>query len=757
MADPGRDDERGVRIERPAEAAGGSEAAWVALRHGRRLGVARGLRTLGQLNQERGFDCPGCAWPDPSDRSAAEFCENGVKHAAHEATRRRADRDFFAAHTLGSLLDRSDHWLEQQGRLCEPMAVRPGEDRYEPISWEEAFARIAEVLRGLDSPDQAVFYTSGRTSNEAAFLYQLFARSFGTNNLPDCSNMCHESSGTGLTRSIGVGKGTVTLRDFELADLILVMGQNPGTNHPRMLPVLQAAARRGARVVSVNPLREAGLVRFGHPKDPLALLGRSAPIAERFFPVRLGGDQALLQGVMKELLLAEAERPGRVLDWDFLRDKTEGFEALRRHLQALSWEEIEAGSGLPRARIRELAELYAAAERVIVCWAMGLTQHRFGVGNVQDIANLLLLRGQIGRPGAGVCPVRGHSNVQGDRTMGIWERPTAQFLDRLRAEFAFEPPRHHGLDTVGAIRAMERGDVRAFVALGGNFAVATPDASRTHAALRRCDLTVQISTVLNRSHLVVGQEAILLPCLGRTERDEQAGGPQFVTVENSMSQVHRSQGRLPPASRALRSEPAIVAGLARAVLGPENPLPWESFVRDYDAIRERIARVIPGFQDFNRRVRQEGGFLLPNGARTRDFATPSGRARFTAHPLPRIELGPGQLLMMTIRSHDQFNTTVYGHDDRYRGIHGTRRVVLVNAQDLAERGLSDGETVDLVSHFQGARRRARGFRIVRYEIPRGCAASYFPEANELVPVESFAEGSRTPAYKSVAISLEESS
>ncbi|MCZ6464977.1 MAG: FdhF/YdeP family oxidoreductase [Proteobacteria bacterium] len=745
-----------LRVEPATEtgAAGGLGALVSSLRFGAGgMGPVRSLRTLSQINQEGGFDCPGCAWPDPESRSAAEFCENGVKHVSHEATRRRVDPAFFARHAVPALLEQADQWLEAQGRISQPVIKRAGSDHYQALSWEEAFARIARVLNGLDSPDQAIFYTSGRTSNEAAFLYQLFVRSFGTNNLPDCSNMCHESSSTGLSRVIGVGKGTVSLADFDRADLILLLGQNPGSNHPRMLTTLQAAVRRGCRVVSINPLKELGLVRFAHPKDPLAVLGRSTSIADRFLQVRVGGDLALLKGLMKEVLQLEARRPGKVLDWDFIREKTEGFADLRAQLEALSWEEIESQSGVCRAEIREVAELYARAESVIACWAMGLTQHRFGVANVRDVVNLLLLRGQIGRPGAGVCPVRGHSNVQGDRTMGIWERPTPAFLDRLGREFDFEPPTEHGLDTVGAIEAMRDGRARVFFSLGGNFAVATPDTATTQEALRRCELTVQVSTVLNRSHLVTGAEAIILPCLGRTERDDQEGGRQFVTVENSMSVVHRSTGHLPPASEHLKSEPAIVAGLARAVLGESSRIPWEGFAKDYDRIRDRIARVIPGFDDMNERVRRDGGFVLPSGARSRDFETETGRARFTVNPLPRIELEPGQLLMMTIRSHDQFNTTIYSQDDRYRGIHGDRRVVLLHGDEMEERGLTDGSAVDLTSHFEGQTRTVRGFRVVRYEIPCGCAATYFPEANALVPVESFAEGSRTPAFKSVVISI----
>ncbi len=749
-----RDGRPPLRVRRDSKPAAGFGAVRSTFeRVVSQMGVSRGLRTLRRLNQEDGFDCPGCAWPDPAHRSHAEFCENGAKAVAHEATTRRLTPEFFTAWSIPRLLTQSDHWLEAQGRLTQPMIKRSGRDGYEPIAWEDAFVRVAEVLNGLSSPDEAIFYTSGRTSNEAAFLYQLFVRQFGTNNLPDCSNMCHESSSTALTEVIGVGKGTVSLEDFERADAIFVIGQNPGTNHPRMLSALEAARKGGCRIVSVNPLRERGLVRFSDPKSPLGLLGRSTAISDLYLQIRVGGDVALLLGVMKEVLLAEERHPGSVLDWDFIREKTEGFEEFRAALDAVAWGELVEQSGVSRAAMREAAEINTGAERVIACWAMGVTQHKHAVANVQEIVNLLLLRGNIGKPGAGPCPVRGHSNVQGDRTMGICEKPSAGFLDRLASEFDFQPPRDHGLDTVAAIRAMADGRASVFLGLGGNFAVATPDSRYTADALRRCRLTAQISTKLNRSHLVVGDEAIILPCLGRTERDEQAAGPQFVSVENSMSVVHRSQGHLPPASASLRSEPAIVAGLARAALGEANPVPWEELAADYDRIRERIARVVPGFENFNRRIREPGSFVLPSGARTRRFETPSQRAHFTVHALPTIRLATDQYLLMTIRSHDQYNTTIYGFDDRYRGISGDRRVLLLHPDDMRRDGLEPQQQVDLTSHFGGEKRTVCGFRVVPYEVPRRCAATYFPEANPLVPIGSFADGSRTPTYKSIVISV----
>jgi len=734
-------------------AAAGPAAVLSTLEQVRELGLARGLRVLARVNQVDGFDCPGCAWPESLPRKALEFCENGAKAVAHEATTKRVTRDFFARWSVAELAAREDAWLEAQGRLVEPMRLAPGATHYAPISWDDALGLVAAHLHRLASPHEAVFYTSGRTSNEAAFLWQLFARAFGTNNLPDCSNMCHESSGTGLVESIGEGKGTVGLADFGLCDAIFVLGQNPGSNHPRMLTVLQAAKRRGCAIVSINPLRERGLVSFANPQEARGLLGFGTRLADLFVQVRVGGDVALLQGIGKSLLELEDAAPGTVVDRAFIEAHTQGFEAWRAALARRSFDELERSAGISRARMRDVAQLYARSKAVIACWAMGLTQHEHGVANVQELVNLLLLRGNIGRPGAGPCPVRGHSNVQGDRTMGIWERPTPEFLARLGAEFAFEPPAEHGLDTVAAIQALHAGRAKVFVALGGNFAAATPDTPFTHEALRRAELTVQISTTLNRSHLVTGTEALILPALGRTERDTQNGVDQFVTVEDSMRCVHRSQGRLEPAGPELRSEPAIVAAIAHAVLGPDPRVPWRSFASDYDAIRERIARVIPGFEDMNRRVREDGGFVLPSAAAERAFRTGSGRAQFTVQEPPDPALPPGQLWMMTLRSHDQYNTTVYGDDDRYRGIRGERRVVLLHPDEIARAGLEEGQSVDLTSHWRGERRTLRGFRVRAYDLPPGCAATYFPEANALVPVGSFAARSRTPAYKSVPISL----
>ena len=737
--------------------AGGFGALWSTLKEAAaHPGLVQGARLLLKVNQTDGFDCPGCAWPDPAPghRTAFEFCENGAKAVAAESTRRRVTPELFAQWSIPELLGQSDHWLEAQGRLTHPMYKPADAQRYQPITWEEAFAVTARHLNGLASPDEAAFYTSGRTSNEAAFLYQLFVRQFGTNNLPDCSNLCHESSGRGLGTTIGVGKGTVGLADFEQAELILVIGQNPGTNHPRMLTTLEAAAKRGCPIVAINPLREAGLLRFAWPQRPLALLGRGTAIATHYLQVRINGDVALLTGICKAVLAhGGLEAPAAHLDAAFITEHTQGFEAFAAAMAAADWAVIERASGITRAAIEEVAALYVASKATIACWAMGLTQHENAVDNIRMVVNLLMLKGNIGKPGAGACPVRGHSNVQGDRTMGIVERPTTAFLDRLGAHFNFEPPRHHGHDVVETIHAMHAGQVRVLVAMGGNFHSASPDTAYTAEALQRCDLTVQVSTRLNRSHLVTGREALILPCLGRTERDLQAEGPQWVTVEDSMSEVHASRGDREPASPELRSEPAIVAGLAQATLGNRSQVDWAGLIAHYDRIREAIEAVIPGFEDFNRRVRQPGGFLLPNGARDRTWHTEGGKAAFTVVAIPEVVLAAGQYLMMTVRSHDQYNTTIYGLDDRYRGIMGERRVVMMGPEDMAEAGLLEGHVVDLHSHYQGEKRTAPGFIVVQQALPRYCICTYFPEANPLVPARSVARESGTPASKSVVVSM----
>ena len=752
-------DEAELTVGAPKTSAAGVPAVVKALQlSARQMGVGRTVRTLARVNQEDGFDCMGCAWPDPQQRHHAEFCENGAKAVAEEATRFRVRRQFFAEHTVASLLERDDYWLGQQGRLTEPMLLAAGATHYEPITWDAAFALIAAELRGLDDPNQAVFYTSGRTSNEAAFAYQLMVRGLGTNNLPDCSNMCHESSGEALTESIGIGKGSVSLEDIHQAKLILVAGQNPGTNHPRMLSALERAKRGGAVIVAINPLPEAGLIRFDNPQTPRGLAGLGTAMADDFLQVRLGGDQALFQGIGKHLLEAHEQRGG-VLDEQFLAAHTTGLDGYLDLLRAADWDELSTASGLSVEQIRATGDRLIASDATIVCWAMGLTQHKHAVATLRDIVNVLLLQGNIGRVGAGVCPVRGHSNVQGDRTMGIYERMPAAFHDRLDAEFGFASPRAPGLDTVEAIRAMRDGRARVFVGMGGNFVRATPDSAVTEAALRRTSLTVQISTKLNRSHLVTGRRALILPVLGRTERDVQAGGEQRVTVEDSMSSVHGSRGRLAPASEHLLSEVAVVCRLARALFDGVAGAPavdWTALEGDYALIRKHIAAVVVGFEDFEDRIDGNRSFVLPHGPRdSRTFPTPSGKAVLTANPLEYPRIPAGRLLLQTIRSHDQYNTTIYGKDDRYRGIQGGRRVVLVNAADIDDLGLADGDFVDIVSEFaDGVERRAPRFRVVAYSTPRGNAAAYYPETNVLVPLDSVADRSNTPTSKSVVVRLE---
>jgi len=737
-----------LEVHPPKQAAAGLPAVTNALGMARaQMGVRRTALTLVRVNQTEGFDCPGCAWPDPAHRSQAEFCENGAKAVAEEATLRRVDREFFTAHPIAELAERSDYWLGQQGRLTEPMHRPRGATHYEPIGWDDAFRLVADRLRALPSPDAASFYTSGRTSNEAAFLYQLMVRKLGTNNLPDCSNMCHESSGAALSHSIGIGKGSVLLEDLYAADLILVVGQNPGTNHPRMLSALEKAKREGAYIVNINPLDEAGLRRFRNPQTARGLV-KGTDLTDEFLQVRLAGDQALFAALAQLTLEAGA------VDEEFVAAYCSEFEEYVEHLRTLDWDQVLTATGLSREQIESLAKRYRESDRVIVCWAMGLTQHRDAVAAIQEITNLMLLRGNIGKRGAGLCPVRGHSNVQGDRTMGIWEKMPQPFLDALGAEFAFTPPPDHGLDSVDTIRAMRDGRVRAFFSMGGNFVSATPDSAATAAAMSAMDLTVHVSTKLNKSHALCGQESLILPCLGRTERDDQLAGQQAVTVEDSMGMVHLSRGRLDPASDQLLSEVAIVTRLAEELF-PSDVVDWAAMRADYGLIREHIARVVPGFEDFNARLQQPGGFPLPHPPRDRrEFRTATGKARFAVHPLSVLEVPPGHLLLQTVRSHDQFNTTIYGLDDRYRGIKAGRRVVFVNPDDLASLGLEDGSRVDLVSVWEDGERRAEDFRVVGYPTARGCAAAYFPETNVLVPLDSVAKVSNTPVSKSVVVRLE---
>lgn len=713
-----------------------------------KMGLTKTVKTLLMVNQQEGFDCPGCAWPDPEHRTTFEFCENGAKAVADEAMPANVDAAFFSRHSVAELAEWPDFRLNKAGRLAEPMHLPPGANHYQPISWPDAMTLIGDRLKAMDSADRGVFYTSGRTSNEAAFLYQAFVRSTGTNNLPDCSNMCHESSGKGLGQTIGIGKGTVTLEDFNKANVIMVIGQNPGTNHPRMLTALRDAKHNGAKIIHINPLAETGLMSFKHPQDYMKGKFTSTMLADVHLPVRIGGDAALLKGLMKVVLRHGA------LDQAFIDDHTTGFEGLIQTLTETDWASITRDSGIERVHIEHVGSMLADSDATIACWAMGLTQHRNGVAVIQEVVNLLLMGGHVGRPGAGFCPVRGHSNVQGDRTVGIWEAPSDTFLDGLESGLGFTMPRHHGHDVVRTIQAMMDGDVDVFFCMGGNFISATPDTVSTAMAINKVPLTVQVSTKLNRSHLVTGQEALILPCLGRTELDAQASGNQFVSVENSMGIVHTSQGRLQPASAHLRSEPWIVAELAHATKGNE-PLQWRQLVEDYDRVRDLMEASLDGFTDYNRRVREPNGFSLPNPPRDeRTFATHDGKAHFTSHPLPDVTVADGQFVLMTLRSHDQYNTTIYGLHDRYRGIHGNRRIVMMNAEDMVAQGLKTRDLVDMTSHFQGERRTSQHWSVIPYDLPRGNLAAYFPEANELVPLTSTADQSNTPTSKWIVVTID---
>jgi molybdopterin-dependent oxidoreductase alpha subunit len=746
----------GLKVGKPKTNAVGMPAITSSIEHAFKwMNPMDAVRTMFQINQKGGFDCPGCAWPDPDDDRSklGEYCENGVKAIAEEATKKMLRPDFFKKYSVQELSKWTDFEIGKSGRVTEPMVLRAGSNHYEPISWDAAMSLIAKELNGLDSPDRAVFYTSGRASNEAAFMYQLFIREYGTNNMPDCSNMCHESSGTGLSATVGLGKGSVTLEDMYEAELILVIGQNPGTNHPRMLSALEKCKDNGGTIVAINPLPEAGLLHYTNPQSVSRMLKGGIKLADLFLQVKINGDVALLKAIM--LLMNEAEKanPGTVFDHEFIKDKTLGINEFLRDLVQQDFNELVKRSGVPENLVREAARLCIAKQKIIICWAMGLTQHKNAVGNIQEIVNLLLLKGAIGKPGAGTCPVRGHSNVQGDRTMGIWEAPKPAFLDKMKEVIGFEPPRNIGYDVVSAIRAMYDGNAKVFFALGGNFLSATPDTEFTAEAMRRCDLTVHVSTKLNRSHLVHGKTAIILPCLGRTEIDTQKTGNQLVTTENSMGVVQTSAGILEPCSPQLKSETAIVCDLAYATLKNRTRVKWIEMRDNYDNIRNLIESIIPGFDNYNERVRKPSGFYLPNGPRERKFTTDDAKAHFTVNPAPKWTLKDGEYMMMTIRTHDQFNTTIYGLDDRYRGVYNERRVVLMNEKDIAAAGLRMNDVVDLYSHFNGVTRESRKYLVVPYDIPQGDVATYFPEANTLIPIDSFADKSLTPTSKSVVITM----
>tara|TARA_R110002050_G_scaffold882_8_gene6278 strand:+ start:1453 stop:3762 length:2310 start_codon:yes stop_codon:yes gene_type:complete len=745
----------GLKTTSPKKVAAGIPAVISSAKHVfGEMGLGRGLKALANLNQKGGIDCPGCAWPDPDDERStiAEYCENGAKAIAEEATTKKLDTTFFQENSVSQLSMLSDYEIGKKGRLAQPMYLPKGSDHYQEISWEGAFSKIAQHLNGLKSPDEAIFYTSGRTSNEAAFLYQLFVREYGTNNMPDCSNMCHESSGVALTDTLGIGKGSVKLEDFYETEVILILAQNPGTNHPRMLSALKKAKENGATIISINPIIETGLLNFSNPQEIKGALGIKSKLTDLYLQVKINGDMALLQALVKLLLLEEDKDPGAVFDLDFIKEKTQGFEDYLTHIRTLDLNNLIEECGIPLQTLQSVANILCNNNRIIACWAMGLTQHKNSVNTIKEVVNLLLLKGSIGKPGAGTCPVRGHSNVQGDRTMGIYEKPSASFLDRLQKVFHFNPPRKHGFDTVESITAMHSGKARVFFAMGGNFLSATPDTLFTAKALQKCDLTVQVSTKLNRSHLIHGKEALILPCLGRTDKDLIKGELQFVSVENSMGVVHSSKGSLKPISSQMLSEPAIVCQLAMATL-KNSKVDWEKYLQHYDHIRDSIEECIPGFENYNQKVRQPSGFYLPNGARDNSYNTTSGKANFSISNSEAIVLAEGELLMMTIRSHDQFNTTIYGLNDRYRGIFNERRVILMHPKDIERYQLKERDLVDLYNFHSNTERVAHKFIVLSYNIPEKCCATYFPEANVLVPLNSTADKSNTPTSKSVIIKL----
>jgi molybdopterin-dependent oxidoreductase alpha subunit len=753
-----------LRIGRASAEAAGIPAIWNTMLYGfGEMGPVRSGEAFLKINHVKGFDCQSCAWPSPDKkRKTFEFCENGAKAVSDESTKKRVGAEFFAKYSIAELAAKSDYWLNQQGRLTSPMVRQANATHYQPITWPEAFKMIAEALNSLDSPDQASFYTSGKTTNEPAFLLQLFARQFGTNNLPDCSNMCHESSGVAMVETLGVGKGTATLEDMESSELIFIFGNNPGTNHPRMLTSLQKAKDQGAKIIAVNPLPEVSLMRVTNPNPqdypnplelPFALLGKGQALADLYLPVRVNGDVATIKGILKDLFERERAGHASAIDREFIQTFTEGFEALLADVEATSWEDIEENSGLSRNQLRVAADMYAASKKTIIAWCLGVTQQRNGVDNVSMVVNLLLVGGHMGRPGAGTVCVRGHSNVQGDRTMGVWERPPKAFLDTLGKEFNFEPPRKSGYDTVETLHAMFDGDVKVFFAISGNFLSNTPDTVYSAHAMQRCKLTAHVSTKLNRSHLITGERALILPCLGRTEEDIQKTGRQFLTVEDSMGIIDPSQGFFPPASPDLMSDVAILANLAHVTLGSRTSTNWLGFAADYNLIRDAISRVIPGFANFNARLASEGFFYLPNAAKQRIFKTSTGKAKLTVCPIPKHELKPDEFLLTTIRSHDQFNSTIYGLNDRYRGVFDGRRVLFLNPLDMEARNLRAGQIVDIYSHFEGEVRKANRFAIVPYAIARRSAAAYYPEANVLVPVRSVATKSNCPAFKCMRITL----
>ncbi|GAB3940607.1 FdhF/YdeP family oxidoreductase [Spirosoma harenae] len=746
-----------LEIKEPYSEAAGATAVFQSFKHVLQgTGVARGWKSLIKLNQKDGFDCPSCAWPDPDGHRSviAEYCESGAKAVADEVmTKHTASPVLFQRYSVAELLQKNDLWLGQQGRLTQPMLLRPGATHYESIAWADAFKLIATELNALKSPDEAIFYTSGRTSNEAAFLYQLFVRQFGTNNMPDCSNMCHESTSVALAESIGLGKASVKYEDYEKADVIMIIGQNPGTNAPRMLTPLEKAKRNGAKIIAVNPLHETGLLKFKDPQSPRDMLLGGEKLTDLFLQVRINSDLALLKAMCKLLLKEEKVSPGKVLDRSFIQQYTAGYDAFVKSLDQFELGELASQCGLAVAQIQEAVDLFKHTRKLIICWAMGLTQHQNAVQTINEVINLLLLKGSIGIEGGGASPIRGHSNVQGDRTMGIWEKPKPEFLDALEKVFKFEPPRKDGYDTVKSVKAMHDGKASVFFGLGGNFAMAVSDTNYTAEALKKCKLTVHVSTKLNRSHLIHGETALILPCLGRTDRDIQASGEQFVSCESTTGVVAQSHGVVDPVVTSLKSEVAIIGELAKATLANKSTVDWDGLVGNYDRIRDLIEQVVPGFDRYNEQVRKPGGFYIPNGPRVREFKTKDGKAQFTINTPVHHDLQTGELLLMTIRSHDQFNTTIYGNDDRYRGVYNERRVIFMHPDDIANLGLQEKQVVDLHSRYNGKKRTAHRFVVIPYDIPRGCCAAYFPETNVLVPIDSIAEKSNTPTSKSIVVTV----
>ncbi|MFT6793643.1 MAG: molybdopterin-dependent oxidoreductase alpha subunit [Rubritalea sp.] len=754
-----QDEDAPIKVNKPKKWAAGRPAVTSSLKQIlSTAGPLRGTKALLELNQTDGFDCPSCAWPDPDDhRAISEFCENGAKAVASEATSNIVDDQFFRKHSIEQMQAESDYWHDQQGRLTSPMVLRAseGDSHYQPISWDDAFALIADELNSLDHPDEAAFYTSGRASNEAAFIYQLFVRLYGTNNLPDCSNMCHESSGAGLEASIGIGKGTVSLDDLHEADTIIIAGQNPGTNHPRMLSSLETCVENGGKIVAINPLIEAGLLAFAHPQKISGMMNRATPLASQYLQVKINGDMALFRGIAKSIFAREQAHPGSALDQEFIAEHTASIEDYKAAVRATSWERILTDSGLTRDDIETLTDtILDKDKKLITCWAMGITQHKNAVNMIREIVNVHLLIGAIGRPGSGLCPVRGHSNVQGDRTMGIFEKLPEWFHLSLENHFKFQSPRKHGYDVVEAIHAMQQEKLKVFIALGGNFLQAAPDTNYTEQALRKTSLTCHIATKLNRSHLVTGKTGLILPCLGRSDRDTQETGDQFITCENSMGIVHSSKGKLTPNSQLMLSEPMIVARMADATIGNTETVKWLWMAADYNRIRNHIASVVPGFDHFNERVSKPGGFYLPNTAKQRIWETENKKANFSSPQLSMFQTKAGRLTLQTLRSHDQYNTTIYGLDDRYRGIGNNRMIIFLNPEDMTERGIKPLQELVITSYWKDGERSSQGFKAIPYEIPQGSAAAYFPEANVLVPIGSTADISNTPTSKSIEISIQ---